>query len=118
MLTEQVWLASLHKDGVATECYYALERDYGMLSWARFAELVNLRFRLPIQSNPLSELKELHRTSTMEDYLHLFLQLLCRRNGLSPHHQMNLFIAGLGEPMTSDLEIQRPTDLQAAMSLA
>jgi hypothetical protein len=31
---------------------------------------------------------------------------------------MNLFTAGLGEPMTSDVEMQRPNDLQAAMSLA
>jgi hypothetical protein len=30
---------------------------------------------------------------------------------------MNLFTAGLGEPMTSDVEMQRPIDLQAAMSL-
>jgi hypothetical protein len=29
MLAEQVWLASLHMDGVAVEWYYALERDYG-----------------------------------------------------------------------------------------
>jgi hypothetical protein len=31
---------------------------------------------------------------------------------------MNLFTTGLGEPMTSDVEMQRPNDLQAAMSLA
>jgi hypothetical protein len=31
---------------------------------------------------------------------------------------MNLFTAGLDEPMSSDVEMQRPTDLQAAMSLA
>jgi hypothetical protein len=44
--------------------------------------------------------------------------LLCRCDGLSPDHQMNLFTVGLGEPMTSDVEMQRPQDLQAAMSLA
>jgi hypothetical protein len=31
---------------------------------------------------------------------------------------MNLFTASLGEPMTSDVEMQRPNDLQAVMSLA
>jgi hypothetical protein len=30
---------------------------------------------------------------------------------------MNLFTAGLGEPMTSNVEMQKPNDLQAAMSL-
>jgi hypothetical protein len=44
--------------------------------------------------------------------------LLCRCDGLLPDHQMNLFTTGLGEPMTSDVEMQRPNDLQAAMSLA
>jgi hypothetical protein len=118
MLAEQIWLASLHMDGVAAEWYYALERDYGILPWARFAEFVNLRFGPPIRSNPLGELKELHRTGTVEDYQRQFLQLLCRCDGLSPTHQMNLFTTGLGEPMTSDVEMQRPADLQAAMSLA
>jgi hypothetical protein len=118
MLAEQVWLASLHMDGVDDEWYYALERDYGILPWARFAEFINLRFGPPIRSNPLGELKELHRTGTMEDYQRQFLQLLYRCDDLSPTHQMNLSTAGLGEPMTSDVEMQRAADLQAAMSLA
>jgi hypothetical protein len=42
MLAEQVWLASLHMDGVVVEWYYALECDYGILPWARFVEFVNL----------------------------------------------------------------------------
>jgi hypothetical protein len=62
MAAEQVWLASLHMDGVAAEWYYALERDYNVLSWTRFTEFVNLRFGSPIRSNPLGGLKELHRT--------------------------------------------------------
>jgi hypothetical protein len=117
MAAEQVWMASLHMDGIAAEWYYALEREYGLLSWARFTEFVNLRFGPPIRLNPLGELKELHRTSTVEEYQRQFLTLLCHCEGLSPQHQMNLFIAGLGEPMSSDVEMQRPADLQAAMSL-
>jgi hypothetical protein len=53
-------------DGVAAEWYYALEREYDMLSWACFAEFINLRFGPPIISNPLSELKELHHTGMVE----------------------------------------------------
>jgi hypothetical protein len=41
--------------------------------------------------------------------------LLCRCDSLCPDHQMNLFTAGLGEPMCSDVEMQQPSDLQAAM---
>jgi hypothetical protein len=65
---EQVWLASLHLVDVTAEWYYSLEKEYGLLPWSRFAELINLCFGPPIRSNPLGELKELHRTGTMEDY--------------------------------------------------
>jgi hypothetical protein len=115
---EQVWLASLHMDGAAAEWYYVLEREYGLVPWARFAEFVNLRFGPPLRSNPLDELKELHRARSVDDYQRQFLALLCRCDGLSTVHVMNLFTAGLGEPMTSDVEMQRSADLQAAMSLA
>jgi hypothetical protein len=33
---EQLWLASLHMDGAAAEWYYVLEREYGLVPWARF----------------------------------------------------------------------------------
>ena len=32
--------------------------------------------------------------------------------------QMNFFTAGLGDPLMTDVEVQKPTDLQHAMSLA
>jgi hypothetical protein len=86
MATEQVWMASLHMDGIAAEWYYALEREYVLLSWACFTEFVNLRFGPLIRSNPLGELKELHRTSTVEEYQRQFLTLLCHYEGLPPQH--------------------------------
>jgi hypothetical protein len=118
LAAEQVWLASLHMDGAAAEWYYALEREYGMVPWSRFTELVNLCFGPPLRSNPLGELKDLRRTGSVDEYQRQFLALLCRCDGLSSTHTMNLFTAGLGEPMTSDVEMQRPADLQVAMSLA
>jgi hypothetical protein len=59
MPAEQVWLASLHLDGVAAKWYYAFEREYGMLPWTRFDEFRNLHFRPPIRFNPHGELKAL-----------------------------------------------------------
>jgi hypothetical protein len=35
-----------------------------------------------------------------------FLALLCRCDGLTPEHKMNLFTGGMGEPMCSDVEMQ------------
>jgi hypothetical protein len=55
-------------DRAATEWFYALEREYGLMSRARFAEFVNLRFGPLLRSNPLGEHKELHRAGLVEDY--------------------------------------------------
>jgi hypothetical protein len=79
---------------------------------------MNLRSGPPLRSNPLGQLKELRRTGSVDEYQRQFLALLCHCDGLSSVHAMNLFTDGLGEPMTSDVEMQQLADLQFAMSLA
>jgi hypothetical protein len=117
MAEEKVWITFLHLDSVATEWYYVLERDHGILSWARFAEFMNMRFGPPLHSNGLDELKELHCTGTVQEYQCQFSVLLCRCDDLSPSQQV-MFTAGLGEQLRTDVELQAPTNLQSAMSLA
>jgi hypothetical protein len=117
MAREQIWMASLHMDDVVTEWYYALQREYALMTWARFVEFINLQFGTSLCSNHLGELKELCRTSSVEDYQCQFMVLLCCCDGLSAIHAMNMFKADLSEPMTSDVEMQQPVDLQAAMNL-
>jgi hypothetical protein len=51
---EKVWIASLHLEGVAAEWYYALERDYGIISWVRFTDFVHMRFGPPLRTNGLA----------------------------------------------------------------
>lgn len=120
MLAEQVWLASLHLDGVEAEWYYALEWEHNLVSWARFAEFLNLCFGPPIRSNSLGELKELYRTGSMEDYQRQFRALLCccHYDDLSPRHQIDMFTAGLGQPLSSPVELLKPPNLQTTMSYA
>uniref|UniRef100_A0A0A9HQ49 Retrotransposon gag domain-containing protein n=1 Tax=Arundo donax TaxID=35708 RepID=A0A0A9HQ49_ARUDO len=118
MEEEKVWLTSLHLDGTAAQWYFQMERDFSIVLWPRFVEYVNLRFGPPIRSNALGELKELHRTRSVEDYQRQFLALLCRCDHLRPQHQIDLFTSGLGQPLGSDIEMQRPFNLQMAMSLA
>ncbi|KAJ1283957.1 hypothetical protein BS78_03G167300 [Paspalum vaginatum] len=118
MEEEKVWLASLHLDGAAAQWYFQQAREVGMVPWLRCIDLVNLRFRPPIRSNTLGELKELRRNGTVEDYQRQFLALLCRCNRLTPQHQIDLFTAGLGQPLASDVEMQWLANLQTAMSLA
>jgi hypothetical protein len=115
---EKVWIASLHMEGVAAEWYYALERDHDILSWARFVDFVHMRFGPPLRTNGLAELKALYRTGTVEEYQRQFSLLLCRCDDLSPSQQVNMFTAGLGESLRTDVELLTPTNLQTAMSLA
>ncbi|WVZ68636.1 hypothetical protein U9M48_017555 [Paspalum notatum var. saurae] len=95
-----------------------MEKEFGIVSWPHFSDFVNMRFGPPIRSNSLGELKELRRTGTVEEYQRQFLALLCRCDNLRPRHQIDLFTAGLGQPLGSDVEMQRPSNLQTAMSLA
>lgn len=53
---------------VANEWYYALEHDHDILSWACFADYINIRFGSSIHTNSLAEMKALYRTGTVEDY--------------------------------------------------
>jgi hypothetical protein len=41
-----------------------MERKFWIVSWARFADFVTMRFGPPIRSNALGELKELRHTSS------------------------------------------------------
>ncbi|CAN6226836.1 unnamed protein product [Urochloa humidicola] len=118
MEEEKVWMASLKLDGMAVKWYYQMESEFGIVSWARFVDFVTMRFGPPIRSNALGELKDLCRTGTVEEYERHFLALLCRCEGLTPCHQVDLFTSGLGQPLAFDVEMQQPSDLQTVLSLA
>lgn len=118
MEEEKVWLASYHLTGVARQWFYQLERDEGVLTWPRFADFLNMRFGPPICSNPLGELAQLRRTGSVEDHQCQFLALFCSADPLSPMQQVQLFTSGLLKPLRTDVELQNPTNLQTAMSLA
>jgi hypothetical protein len=75
---DKVWQASLH-ECVAAKWFYTLERDTGgVLTWTRFSEFVHTRFGPPLRTNGMANLKELHRTGSVEEYQRQFLRLLCR----------------------------------------
>jgi hypothetical protein len=102
---DRVWMASLHLDGVAVQWFFQLERDLGVISSLRFAEYVSLRFGPPIRSNTLGQIKELQRTGSVEEYQRQFLALVCRCENLPRQHHIDLFTAGLGKPLASDVEM-------------
>lgn len=114
----KVWLASYHLLDGAQQWYTRLERDHGPPSWHRFSELLNMRYGPPLHSTPLGELAACRRTTTVDDYAERFLDLLTRTGYLSEDQQVQLFTVGLQEPMSLDVQMQHPTTLEEAMSLA
>ncbi|KAJ4797074.1 hypothetical protein LUZ62_048320 [Rhynchospora pubera] len=115
---EKVWLAAYHLTGIAQQWYFQLERDVGLLPWVRFKELCHLRFGPPVRTNPLGELMHLRQTDSVEEYQERFGALICRADSVTPTQQMHIFTAGLSEPLRTDVELHKPSDLQHAMSLA
>lgn len=111
-------LAAYHLTGSAELWYCQLERDEGILPWHRFADFANMRFGPPMKSNPLGELAQLRRTRTVKEYQKQFLSLLCRTEPLTPRQQVQLFTAGLLNPLKTDAEVQNLSILQTTMSLA
>ena len=115
---DKVWLAVYHLTGIAQQWYFQLERDEGQPNWDQFKELCHMRFGPPTRSNPLGELTRLRQTGSVSEYQTNFLALLCRADHLLPLQQVQIFTAGLVEPIRTDVELQQPSSLQTAMSLA
>jgi hypothetical protein len=56
--------------------FLQVQQDEGTPSWRRFCELLNLRFGLPIRSNPLGELMACKRIGSVNEYQDRFEALL------------------------------------------
>jgi hypothetical protein len=115
---KKVWLAAFHLQGAAQQWYMRLERDEGTPGWCRFSELLEMRFGPLLKSNPLGELAACRRTGTVADYQEHFLALLTRAGPLTEAQQIQLFTAGLQEPLAIDVQLHGPQSLEVAMSLA
>jgi hypothetical protein len=105
-------------DGDAQQWYFRVERNQGVSSWARFTDLVSRRFGPPTRSNPLGELIKTQPTGTVAEYVDQFLRLLARCDGIIELQQIDIFTAGLGDPLRVDVELHRPVSLEDAMGLA
>jgi hypothetical protein len=88
------------------------------LTWDEFERLVNQRFGPPIRGNALGELIQLRRETTAADYQTRFLTLVNRCKGLTEPHQIDIFTAGLHDPLKTDVELEQLATLEEAMALA
>ena len=116
--TRQMRYASLHMTRPAQLWYFRLELNTGAPSWCSFVKLVHTFFGPPMTDSPLGELKLLHRTSTVEDYCDRLMALACRDHELSEDQQVQLFVAGLRNPLQIDVALRSPRTMNEAIKLA
>ena len=88
--------------------YIQVQQSEGTPSWRRFTELLNLRFGPPLRSNPMGELMACRRTGTVAEYQDRFEALLPRAGPLEEVQCIQAFTAGLGPPLSHDVEMQNP----------
>ena len=98
--------------------YSRLEKMHGEPPWPRFVKHLNRSFGPTIRTSRLAEVKRLKQTGAVKDYKRTFLTLVCRCESLTEEQQVELFVAGLRNPIRTDVDLQYPTNLEAAMSLA
>lgn len=111
-------MAAFHLSSIAHSWFYQLERDEGMISWPVFKHYCSMRFGPAIRTNTLGAIKHLQQNDTLAQYQQDFTGLLCHAIGLSRTHQIELFTAGLKEPIRTHVELEGQTTLQHAMNLA
>jgi hypothetical protein len=64
-----------------------------------FSRQLNRRFGPKIRNTELGELKLLRQRGTVDEYEEQFLTLVCRCEGLTEAHEIELFIEGLRKPL-------------------
>jgi hypothetical protein len=113
-----VWTASFYLKGAVQQWFYRFHKNQGVLTWPKFVEAINKRFGPPVRSNPLGELAHLRRMGSVDKFQDYFLKLLARCDNVTGPQQIAIFTAGLGEPMSIDVEMQKPETFEDAMALA
>ncbi|WVZ89345.1 hypothetical protein U9M48_035766 [Paspalum notatum var. saurae] len=68
--------------------------------------------------SPLGALKLLQRMASVDEYCEQFMTLACRDAELSKKQQVQLFIAGLCNPLQIDVSLRSPATLNEAITLA
>jgi hypothetical protein len=98
--------------------YHRLELNDSPPSWPRFIQMVNKRFRPPLIESPIDELALLRCNGSIDDFTKKIMALSYRDTAIMEAHQVQLFLAGLGDPLQTDVTLQHPVMLDDAIMLA
>jgi hypothetical protein len=85
--------------------FHQLELNGGQPDWPHFMQLVNACFGPPLMDNPIGELTQLWRTTTVDEYWNKLVSLSCRDTTLTEPQQVQLLITGLRNPLRTDITL-------------
>jgi hypothetical protein len=115
----RTWLASYHLTGKAILWYHELVTERGAEPpWDDFTKALNKRFGPRIQRTQLGGIKNLRQLGSVDEYEDKFLTLVTRCCDLTTMHKVELFVAGLHNPIRTDVGLKYPTTLEEAMEHA
>jgi hypothetical protein len=94
------------------------ERHYGTVVLSmHMAHESSLCFRPKIPNIELAAIKNFRQASSVDDYEEQFLMLVCRCEGLTEAHHVELFVAGLHKSIRTDVKLMYPTVLEDGMDM-
>ncbi|XP_071728193.1 uncharacterized protein [Rutidosis leptorrhynchoides] len=114
---DKVRIASIHMQGRALNWHQQFVRLNGEdVEWALYETAIQKRFGSSID-DPLSELKKLKQTGTVEEY-HDKFEYLLNKVEISEKHAVSLFLGGLRKDIELSVRMFKPKSLEDAYSLA
>lgn len=116
----KVKIAAIHLQGKALRWHqtYMKYRITGDVpSWEEYVRALNDRFGSMLYEDPMSELVNLKQTSSVQNYLDQFDELL-NCVSLPQNHAMSCFLGGLKPEISLGVRMFKPDSLQEAVRLA
>ena len=88
------------------------------MTWPEFLDDVRRRFDPQCYVSHVGLLKKLQQTGTVSDYQLAFEKLQTKVVGVPDHVLLDLYVAGLKQPIQDEVLLHRPASLAAAFALA
>jgi hypothetical protein len=95
-----------------------LEHNSGPPLWNHFVQLIHKRFGPPLTESPIDKLIVLRREGSVDSFCNRFMALSCRDPEIIEAHQIQLFMAGLDQPLRTDVALQKPATMDEAIMYA
>ncbi|KAH9680855.1 hypothetical protein KPL71_026714 [Citrus sinensis] len=115
---DQVRLAAYHLERDAQLWFQRRKNQGHLVTWEGIKAGLLERFGSTEYEDPFGELCKLKQTGTVSEYQTRFERLLARAGHLTDKQEAECFISGLKDGLRTDVRVQNPPNLSAAIGLA